>query len=194
MQLRFYVQSGKPHYTTFHRGLSLLISILLLGSTIAAQDSRKTQEDAAANLMSEGLQLVAEGSPASLPKAIDKLESARVLLHSLNFPEGEAVILILTGYAYSQLKQDQKAIEQLEQSVSLFRAAGKPRGEALALLHLGQLQGMRGDMQKALDNLTRALAQFRAAGDRQGEMIALTTLAGLKMILGKPEEMLSYLA
>src|SRR5215213_2447453 len=126
MQLRFDAQLRKPNYTLFHRGLSLLIIILLLGSTIAAQDTRKTQEDAAARLMSEGLQLVAEGSPTSLPKAIDKLESARVLLHSLNFPEGEAVILILTGYAYSQLKQDQKAIEQLEQSVSLFRTPPPP--------------------------------------------------------------------
>jgi len=194
MQLRFHAQSSKPNYTRLHRGLSLLISILLLGSTIAAQDTRKTQEDAAARLMSEGLQLVAEGSPTSLPKAIEKLESARVLLHSLNFPEGEAVILILTGYAYGQLKQDQKAIEQLEQSVSLFRAAGKTRGEALALLHLGQLQGLRGDMQKALDNLTQALVRFRAAGDPDGEMIALVTLAGLKMVLGKPEEMISYYA
>jgi CHAT domain-containing protein len=194
MQLRFHAQSNKPNYTRLHRGLSLLISILLLGSTIAAQDTRKTQEDAAARLMSEGLQLVAEGTPASFQKGIDKLESARVLLHSLNFPEGEALILILTAYASNQLKQDQKAIEQLEQSVSLFRTAGKPRGEALALLLLGQFQGMRGDMQKALDNLTRALAQFRAAGDPDGEMITLVTLAGLKVVLGKPEEMISYYA
>src|SRR5829696_3371217 len=171
MQLRFHAQSSKPNYTSLHRGLSLLISILLLVSTIAAQDTRKTQEDATARLISEGLQLVAEGTPASFRKGIVKLESARVLLHSLNFPEGEALILILSAYANNQLKQDQKAIEQLEQSVSLFRTAGKPRGEALALLLLGQFQGMRGDMQKALDNLTRALAQFRAAGDPNGEMI-----------------------
>ena len=194
MHLRFHAHSSKPNCATVHRGLSLLIIILLLVGTIPAQDSRKTQEDAAARLMSEGLQLIAEGSPTSFKKGIDKLESARVLLHSLNFPEGEAVILILTGYAYSQLKQDQKAIEQLEQSVSLFRTAGKPRGEALALLLLGQFQGMGGDMQKALDNLTRALAQFRAAGDPDGEMITLVTLAGLKVVLGKPEEMISYYA
>src|ERR1044072_9349047 len=99
MQLRFHAQSSEPNYTRLHRGLSLLISILLLVSTIAAQDTRKTQEDAAARLMSEGLQLVAEGSPTSLPKAIEELESARVLLRSLNLPKGEAVILILTGYA-----------------------------------------------------------------------------------------------
>jgi CHAT domain-containing protein len=194
MHLRFHAHSSKANCTTFHRGFSLLIIILLLVGTIPAQDNRKTQEDAAARLMSEGLQLVAEGSPTSLKKGIDQLEAARVLLHSLNFPEGEAVILLLTGYVYSQLKEDQKAIEQLEHSLSLFRAAGKPKGEALALLHLGQLQGMRGDMQKALDNLTVALSRFRAAGDRQGEMIALGTLAGLKMMLGKPEEMISYYA
>src|SRR6185503_4127308 len=104
MQLRIHAQSTRPNYTTFHRGLSVLLSILLLGSTVGAQDTRKTQEDAAARLMSEGLQLVTEGSPASLSKAIEKLEAARALLHSLNFPEGEAVILIITGYAYNQLK------------------------------------------------------------------------------------------
>ena len=194
MQLRFHAHSSKPNHTTFHRGLSLLISVLLLGSTIAAQDTRKIQEDAAVRLMSEGFQLVVEGSSESLTKAIDKLESARVLLHSLNFPEGEATMLLLKGYAYSQLKQNQKAIEQLEQSAVIFRAARNLKGEASALLHLGQLQGMRGDMQKALDNLNSALSQFRAADDPLGQMAALATLAGLKMILGKPEEMISYYA
>lgn len=189
--MRFPVQSSKPSCTRFHRGFCLLIIILLLVGTIPAQESRKTQEDAAVRLMSEGLQLVAQGSPTSLKNGIDKLESARELLKSLNFPEGEAVILILTGYAYSQLKQDQKAIEQLEQSASIARAAGKPKGEGLALLLLGQLQGMRGDMQKALDNLTRALALFQEADELQGQMAAMGTLAGLKMMLGKPEEMIS---
>ena len=192
MHLRFHAPSSKPNYIMFHRVLALLLSILLLGGTIAAQDTRKTQEDEAVRLMSEGLQLFQEGSPASLTKAIDKLDSARGLLRSLNFPEGEAVLLILTAYAHSQLKNDQKATEQLEQSGSLFRAAGKPGRAALALLLLGQLQGIRGDMQKAHDNLTRALAQFRDANDPDGEMLALGTLAGLNMMLGKPEEMISY--
>ena len=110
MYLRFHAQSSKSTYTMFHRGLSLLISILLLAGTIRTQDTRKTQEDETVRLMSEGLQLVKEGSPASLTKAIDKLDSARGLLHTLNFPEGEAMMLFLTGFAYGQLKQDQKAI------------------------------------------------------------------------------------
>lgn len=178
--------------TMLHRLLSLSLSTLLLVGTMAAQNTRKEQEDAAVRLMSEGFQLVQEGSPASFAKAIDKLEAARVLLHSLNFPEGEAVILLLIGHAHNQLKQDQQAIEQLEQSAAIFRAIGKPRGEALALLHLGQLQAFRGDMQKALDNLIRALAQFRVAEDPDGEMLTLTMLAGLKMMLGKPEEVIGY--
>lgn len=192
MQLRSHLHSSRPNYATFRSGLSLLISMFLLISTITAQDTRKAQEDETARLMSEGFQLVVEGSPASLEKAIEKLESARVLLRSLNFPEGEAVILLLTGHAYGSLKQDRKSIEQLEQAVSLFRAAGKPRGEAIALLQLGQSQGIRGDMQNALDNLTRALAQFRVAKDPGGEMVTLVTLAGLKMILGKPEEVIGF--
>jgi CHAT domain-containing protein len=186
-----------PHNTvrrnrsTFQRGLFLLVTILLLLATSAAQD-RTTQEEAATKLLSEGFQLVAEGSPASLKKAIDKLESARTLLHSLNSVEGEAATLILTGYAYSQLEQHQKAIEQYEQSLSLFREAHIPRGEATVLLHLGLLHGIRGDMQKALDNLDQALAQFRAIPDPQGEMIVKSAMAGLKSSLGKPEELVSY--
>ena len=68
MHLRFHAQS-RSQTPMFHRGLSLLISILLLAGTIAAQDTRKTQEDEAVRLMSEGFQLVTEGSPASLDES-----------------------------------------------------------------------------------------------------------------------------
>lgn len=190
--LKFPTRSNGPNCSTFQRGLFLLITILLLSGTIAAQDTRKTQEEAAARLMSEGLQLVAEGSAASLTKGIDKLESSRGLLQSLNIPEGEAAVLILIGYAHSQLKQDQKAIEKYEEALPLFRAANHLKGEANTLFHLGLLHGMRGDMQKALDNFNLALTRFRAAGDRQGEMIVLSTMGGLQSSLGKPEELIGY--
>src|SRR5262245_20043267 len=133
MPLRFPAQSRKPNSPC---SLFLAITILLLVSTSAAQDPVKTQEDAVKSLMTECLQLGMEGSPASFTKAIEKCESARVSLHSLNIPEGEGVMLVITGYAYSQLDQNQKALEKYEQSVSLFRAAGVPRGEATALLQL----------------------------------------------------------
>src|SRR5215467_8597074 len=110
MHTQFPTQSSKSNYQTFHRCLSLLITILLLGGTITAQDSaaqdRKTQEEEAVRLMAEGLQLVAEGSPTSLTKALEKIESARILCHSLNVPEGEAVMLSLAGSAYQRLEQN----------------------------------------------------------------------------------------
>src|SRR5829696_8462614 len=97
------------------RGLPLLITILLLAGPIAAQDTRTSHEDAAQRLMVEGLQLVTEGSRASLTKAIEKFESAKAALHALNLPAGEGVMLTMLGYVYSQLQQDQKAIEMYEQ-------------------------------------------------------------------------------
>lgn len=190
MHLRFPSQSPKSNYSTFYRSLFLAITIVLLGGTIAAQDAAKMKE--AERLMSEGLQLVAEGSPASLTKAIDTLDSAKVLLHSLNIPEGEATVLLLTGYAYNQLGQDQKAIEQYEQARSLFRAAGQAKGEATALFSLGLIHGKLGEWQKALDTFDQALPLFRASGETQGEVMALSILGSLHLQLGKPEELLTY--
>src|SRR5205085_133990 len=96
--LGFRAQSYGPNCSTFQRGLYVLITILLFGATTVAQDTRKAQEDATARLMSEALQLVSEGSPPSLTKAIEKLESARTSLHELNVPEGEGVTLCLLAY------------------------------------------------------------------------------------------------
>jgi CHAT domain-containing protein len=175
----------------FHRSLSLLV-IILLGGTTAAQDTRQRQEAEAARLMGECLQLVMEGSFASLTKAIEKCESAQQLVHSLNIPAGEGAVLLMSGFAYSQLGQDQKAIESYGQSASLLRAAGQPGGEATALLCLGLLQGKLGEWQKALDSFDQALPLFHASGEPQGEVITLSVLGGLHMRLGKPEELLSY--
>src|SRR5262245_60597827 len=136
MHLRFRTPSSKRNCSTFHRGLSLLIIFLLLGGTVAGQDTNKTQADAAASLMAEALQLVIEGSPVSLRKALEKIESATSLLHSLNVPEGEAAMLSLAGSTYQRLDQNDKAIEKYEQARSIFHAAGNSRGEALVFLQL----------------------------------------------------------
>ena len=181
----------KSNCLPFQRGPFLLTAILLVVVTVVAQDTRKTQEEAA-RLMEESLQLVVEGSPASLTKALEKIESARVLLHSLEVAEGEAVMLSLAGTVYQKLEQNEKAFEKYEQALSIFRAARIPRGQAISLLQLGQLHGIRGEMQKALDSLNQALSLFREAGDPDGEMVAMATLAGLHIFLGKPEEMVNY--
>lgn len=173
---------------------TLLVVVLLpmLAGTIAAQDARQSQEAETVKLMSECLQLVMEGSTGSLTNAVEKCESARVSLHTLNSAAGEGTVLLMSGYAYSQLGQDQKAVEIYEQSITLLHAAGQSKEEAVALLHLGLLQGKIGEWQKALDNFDRAVPLFRASGESQGEVITLSVLGSLHLQLGKPEELLVY--
>lgn len=185
--------------SAFQRGLLLLPAILLLAGIIAAQDTRpdaqdtrKTQEDVAVKVMSEGLQLASEGSPESLRKAIEKFAVARAMLHSLNNTLGEATMLAASGAAYFQLEEFQKATENYEQSLLLFRAAGDPRGEGLSYLQLGMLHLTLGEMQKAFDNFNQALPLFRKAGEVQGEVTALSNMGSLYMFLGKPDEALDY--
>jgi len=164
----------------------------MVSGTIAAQETKKPQEEEVMRVTTEGMQLVAEGSPASLTKAIEKFESARLTFRALNLPVGDAVMLMMIGYAYSQLEQNQKAIEEYEQSLPLFRAAGEQKGEASTLLHLGLIHTKLGEMEKALDYLGKALALFHVAGERQGEAMALSVLGSLYVLLGKPEELISY--
>src|SRR5690348_9140701 len=95
-------------FPTLHRSLLLAITIALLGSTTAAQDPRQAQIDSAMRLMLECQQLITEGSPASLTNAVAKCEAAGNVLHSLNLPAGEGLMMVMTGYAYSQLDQNQK--------------------------------------------------------------------------------------
>ncbi len=192
MYLEFPPCSSKPNFPTFQRAFFLLVTILLLSCTIAAQATKEDQEETAKQLMTEGMQLVAEGSPASFTKAIDKFEAARVALRPLNLPVGDAVMLTMIGYAHSQLEQNQKAIEKYTESLPLYRAAGEQKGEASTLLHLGLLHSKLGEMEKGLDYLGQALALFHAAGERQGEAMALSVIGSLYVFLGKPEELISY--
>ena len=192
MHWKLPTHANKRRGSMFHRTLLLLMTLLVVSGTIAAQDSRQTQEQVAMKSMAEGLQLITEGSPASLSQAIEKFESARVLMHSLNNTLGEAALLSITGSAHFLLGQPQQAIEKYEQSLPLFRAAGDKKGEAAAFLQLGQLYGTLGEIQKALDNFGRALPLFRAAGERKGEVITLSNMGSFHMVLGKSEEALSY--
>jgi CHAT domain-containing protein len=192
MNLKLLTHSIKRTRSTFHCVLFVLTTLLVASGPIAAQGAKKEQEDEVVRVMTEGMQLVAEGSPASLTKAIDKFESARPLLRALNLPQVEAAMLTITGHAYNQLEQPQKAIEKYEESLPLFRAAVEKRGEAASLLQLGLIRSKLGEMEKGLDCLNQALTLFRAAGDPEGEALALTIIGGLHIFLGKPEEIVGY--
>lgn len=187
------IRKPKLNCSTLCRSVCLLTALVLVVGPLAAQVTKETNdEETAKRLMVEGMQLVAEGSSASLTKAIEKFESARVPLRSLNLPVGDAVMLTMIGYAYNQLEQNQKAIDKYTEALPLFRAAGEPKGEASALLHLGLIHSKLGEMEKGLDYLGQALALFHAAGERQGEAMTLSVIGSLYVLLGKPEELVSY--
>lgn len=190
MHLKLPTHSNKRRGSTFHRALLLLLTLLVVSGTMAAQETKKTQEESAMRLMTEGMQLVAEGSPESLTKAIEKFESARLVMHSLNVPLGEGLLLSLIGHAYTQLDQNQKAKEKYEESLPLFRAAGNPQAEGLSFFRLGLIHSALGEMEKALDSFDQAVQLFQVAGDRHNEAMTRGTLATVHIFLGRPEEAL----
>lgn len=183
----------KPARSTFHNVIVLVLTFFLATGSIAAQQTEKPQEDEFQRLVTEGAQLMAEGSSASLEKAILKFESARLVLRSLDLQSVDPFILTMIGSAYSGLKQDQKAIEKYSEALPLLRAAGEKQLEAATLLQLGMIYDGLSEFQKALDSASQAVLLFRAAGDHEGEALALSAMGNLRGGLGHPEDGLKYL-
>ena len=182
----------KAAHATF-RGIMLVLTVFLAAGTIATQQTEKLQEDEFKRLLTEGTQLMAEGSSASLEKAILKFESARLLLRSPDLRSLDAFILTMIASAYSGLNQDQKAIEKYSEALPLLRAADEKQLEAATLLQLGLIYDSLNEFQKSLDFASQAALLFRAAGDHEGEAWALTAMGNLRGGLGQPEDGLKYL-
>jgi len=192
MHLQFPTQLCQSNCLTIRRCLFLLITLLLLGDTIAAQNITDIKQAVAQKLLVEVQQLVDEGSPASLTKANKNIEAARLLVDSFNNGVTKATLLSEIGSLYKQLDQNQKAMEVYGQSLSLFRAARDRKGEAESLFNIGLIQSALGEFQTALDTLDKAAMLFRTNGDREDEMIALSVISSLYLNLGNYEEALSF--
>ena len=176
----------------FRRGIILLLTVFLAAGTIAAQQTENPQEAELKRLVTEGAQLMAEGSSASLEKAILKFESARILCRSFNNVHAEADLFAQIGFLYDELEQHQKAIASYTASLPLYRAAGDTKGEATSLFHLGLIQGRLGEKQQALDTFKQAFALYHAAGDAKGEGAALVSTGNVLVVLGDSDEALIY--
>ncbi len=96
---------------TILSGLLLLVIFALLAGTLAAQTDQETKRAAAEKLLSEATQLYKEGAKDSLEQAIQKLEQARPLFHSINEASSEAGTLNNIGKVYSDLGENQKALD-----------------------------------------------------------------------------------
>ena len=186
MHLKLPAGSSKPYRVT------VLIALLLLGGTMTAQETKEAQQEAARRLISEAFQLKGEGSAASLSKAIEKFEAARILCRSFNNVTAKADLFAQIAFLYNELDQNQKAVENYTESLSLYRTAGDQAGEAASLFHLALTYSTLGEKQKALDTLSQAVALYHAVGDLQGEAAALVSTGNLIGTLGKSAESLDY--
>ena len=172
--------------------LFLLLTLLLLSGPIAAQNTKETKQETALRLIKEGQQLVDEGSAASLKKAIEKFEAAKILAHAVSDVAADGILLSKIGSLYKTLEQHQKALEKYEQSLPLLHAVGDRRNEALSLTSLGEIYIDLGERQKALDNLSQAVLLSRSARDREIEAGALILIGSLHIGLGNYEESFSH--
>ena len=93
---------------SFRRCLSLLITVVLVGGTMTAQETREAREEAARKLIREAFQLKGEGSAASLSIAIEKFETARILCHSFKNVNAEADLFAQIAFLYNELEQIKK--------------------------------------------------------------------------------------
>jgi CHAT domain-containing protein/tetratricopeptide (TPR) repeat protein len=184
--------AGKSSGWNFRHVIILILTVLLTGGRIAAQETRAAQEEAARQLITEAFHLKSEGSTASLSKAIEKFEAARLLCHSFKNANAEADLFAQIGFLYDELEQHQKAIEHYEASLPLYRVANDKGGEAASLLHFGLIQGKLGEKQQALDTFSRAVALYHALGDAKGEAAALVSTANVLVVLGDSDGALIY--
>jgi len=171
-----YLRFPSPSIKTFPRGIFLLITFLLLGSPIAAQNTKQAQ---AQKLLVDAQQLIDEGSTASLTKAIEELETARTLSRAAGDRRGEATALFKSGLIHNGLGHTQKALDTLGHAVMLFPATGDREDEATALVTIGALYHSLSKHQEALSYYDKVLKLCRDTGNREGEALILSIISQL---------------
>jgi CHAT domain-containing protein/tetratricopeptide (TPR) repeat protein len=171
----------------------LLLSLSLLAGTLAAQTEQETKFAQARKLLDEGVQLFEAGSKDSLEQALQKLEQARTLFHSINEASGEALALVFIGKICSDSGQKQKALGYFNQALLLFHTIGIKQGEAETLYNIGGIYNSLGDMQKSLEYFNQVLPLFRALGDKEREATTLNNIGYIYNFLGEKQKALDYL-
>ncbi len=187
----------RPHAARFLarprcRPLLLLLTLLLLIAPLAAQSKQEKNETAVKQLVTEGLQLIKEGSKVSLEAASHKFIEALPLVRALRDTASEALILTAIGFIHNALGEKQQALDYYNQALPLNRAAGDRTGEARTLNNIGQVYADLGEKQKALAFYDQALPLRRAVGDRSGEATTLNNIGQAYADLGERQKALDY--
>src|SRR5689334_23246312 len=109
-----------------HRGLGLLLNLLLLiGPAAMAQESNHIDDQAAAQkAFEEGEQLLAQRTAESLRKAIERYEAALPFYRAAGDRRREAITLHNIGLVYKNLGEFWKALDYYNQALLLRRVVG----------------------------------------------------------------------
>ena len=99
MLLRFNASTlslNTPH-RILHHSLLLLLTLSLLAGTLTAQSDKSEKWTEAETRLTEGLRLYREGSRDSKEQALQKLEQAQKLFHSIKTVTWEALTISIIG-------------------------------------------------------------------------------------------------
>ena len=156
----------------------------MLGDQYLAQltsdEVRTLKQDRANALFRKAIDLIIEGSVASLRSALSLLTESNRLYEEIgevSSKSGKAQMAY--GSVCQKLGEIADALGAYEKALDLFRKSHETDWEATTLSNIGLIYIGRGEIGKALENLNRALELRRSAKDRHGEALAINNIAGV---------------
>ncbi|HYV06402.1 MAG TPA: CHAT domain-containing tetratricopeptide repeat protein [Blastocatellia bacterium] len=153
------------------------------------QDKRR---EAARQIFADAEQLRAQGTAASLRKAIEKYAEALPRWREASDQAGEANTLNNLAVAHHLLGETKKAVDYLSQALSLTRAVGDRAGEGETLGNIGYMYATLGEKQKALESYNLSLPILRVTGNRLGEAATLNNIGMVYDSVGEKQKALDY--
>lgn len=157
--------------------------------TATEQDKRR---EAARQVFAEAEQLRAQGTAASLRKAIEKYSEALPRWREASDQAGEANTLNNLAIAHHLLGETKKGVDYLSQALPLTRAVGDRAGEGETLTNIGFMYATLGERQKALESYDLSLPILRATGNRLAEAATLNNIGMVYDSVGEKQKALDY--
>ncbi len=173
-----------------HRSLALIITVLLLSESVAAQPRRMGVRIAQQPSEQKIPRLIIPPPPPNIPAIPANSQNATRAAADRALQEG------LQLYQQGTAESRRQAIEKWEEALPLLRAVDDKLGEALAFWGIGEAYSFLGEKHKALDYLNQSLPLFRAIGNeagKAGEATTLTSIGEVYSDLGEKYEALDYL-
>jgi CHAT domain-containing protein len=163
------------------------VSVYELREAVPRDRSRVAAEKAS----TEGEDLRARKTAASLAEAIEKFDQAVDLWRALDDSYEVAVALYGRCIAQRLLGNNERAITDCGDSSNTMRALGDVYGEAVAQTGRGWAHIYLGETDRALADFTSALAKRRVIGDRIGEPLDLLGIGWAHALRGEHDEAIS---